>query len=80
MTDGTGGPVVQAFIVAGTPDLLRPLLEFFVADPDATVTSVSGPETAPERLVVEIDPDRANALSVALGSRVLIEPDAPLHP
>ena len=48
-----------------------------MADPDATVTSVSGPETAPERLVVEIDPDRANALSVALGGRILIEPDAP---
>jgi hypothetical protein len=80
VTVGTGGPAVQAFIVAGASDVLRPLLELVVADPDATVTAVSGPETARERLVVEIDPDRANALSVALGSRVLIEPDAPLHP
>jgi hypothetical protein len=80
VTGTTGQPVAQPFVVAGAPDLLRPLLEFFVADPDATVTSVSGPETAPERLVVEIDPDRATALSVALGARILIEPDVPLNP
>lgn len=78
MTIDTGELPAQPFVVAGTPDLVRPLLDILRADPNVTITSVSGSESAPERFVIEIDPNRANALSVALGGRVLIEPDAPL--
>jgi hypothetical protein len=72
--------VREQFIVAGTPDIIGPLLAILTADPETTVTSVSGPATQPERLSVAIAPGRAMALSAALEGLVLIEPDAPLSP
>jgi hypothetical protein len=65
----------EQFIVAGLPDVVGPLLSLLATDPDAEVVSVAGPPTAPERLVVVMDPERAVAFAQALGGRVLIEPD-----
>lgn len=70
----------KQFIVAGLPDVVGPLLSLLATDPDAEVVSVAGPPTAPERLVVVMEPERAVAFAQALGGRVLIEPDDPVTP
>ena len=70
----------EQFIVAGPPDAVGPLLSLLTTDPEADVVSVAGPPTAPERLVVVMEPERAAAFAQALGGRVLIEPDDPVTP
>jgi hypothetical protein len=66
----------EQFIIAGQPALLGPLLEILKTDPEVavlyTATNRSG---APTRLVVSMDPHRARALGVALGGRLIVEPD-----
>jgi hypothetical protein len=39
-----------------------------------------GAQIEPERLVVAMDSARAQALSTALGNRLLVEPDEELNP
>jgi hypothetical protein len=76
-----GGPVrgLEQFVVAGPPGVLRPLLDILEADPETAVHSVTrNGQTDPERLVISIDPVRADAMRTALGAMVLIEPDEPL--
>ena len=70
----------ERFIIAGTPTVLGPLLDILAGDLDVNLVSVTGPAPAPERLVVEMDPDRAEALGRALGDRLLIERDAEIRP
>jgi hypothetical protein len=70
---------VGRFIIAGQPSVLRPLLDILAADPEVAVISV-GAHVEPERLVVAMDSARAQALSMALGNRLLVEPDEELNP
>jgi hypothetical protein len=70
---------VGRFIIAGQPSVLRPLLDILAADPEVAVISV-GAQIEPERLVVAMDSARAQALSVALGNRLIVEPDEELNP
>ena len=71
---------IERFIIAGAPTVLRPLLDILAGDLDVNLVSVTGPGPSPERLVVEMDPDRADALSLALGDRLVIERDAVIDP
>lgn len=71
---------LERFIIAGAPTVLRPLLEILAGDLDVHLVSVAGPAPTPERLVVEMEPDRADALSRALGDRLLIERDDLIDP
>jgi hypothetical protein len=75
MTDPTPG--VGRFLLAGEPGLLRPLLDILAADPEVAVISV-GTRPEPDRLVVAMDSARAQALSVAFGNRLAVEPDQDL--
>jgi hypothetical protein len=70
---------VGRFIIAGQPSVLRPLLDILAADPEVAVISV-GAQVEPERLVVAMDSARAQALSMALGNRLIVEPDEELNP
>jgi hypothetical protein len=71
---------LERFIVAGPPNILRPLLDIFQADPETAVHSVArNDQTDPERLVISIDPHRAAAIGAALKSLIVIEPDEPLN-
>lgn len=64
------------FIIVGDPIVLRPLLDIFGTDKDVSVVSTANDSrTDPVRLVVAMEPARAQALSIALGSLVVIEPD-----
>ena len=65
------------FLLAGDPALLRPLLDILAADPSVAVLSV-GTRPEPDHLVVAMDSARAQALSVALGGRLAVEPDQDL--
>ncbi len=80
-TDDPSEERPEPFVVAGPPDVLRPLLELLEADPRATVTAVArDARSDPERLCVALAPGRAAALQSALGGLVLVEPDLPLQP
>jgi hypothetical protein len=70
---------VGRFILAGQPALLRPLLDILAADPEVAVISGSA-QAEPDRLVVAMDSARAEALSLALGRRLAVEPDQELNP
>ena len=71
---------IGRFILAGQPALMRPLLDILAADPEVAVISVAGAHVEPERLVVAMDSARAQALSDALGNRLLVERDEDVHP
>lgn len=73
-------PELQQYLLAGPPAVLRPLLDLLGADPETAVHAVTrDARTDPTRLVVSMDPARADAWRVALGGVPLtIEPDAVL--
>jgi hypothetical protein len=72
--------VTDRFILAGSPALLRALVEVITQDPETELVAISGPETAPERIVAVMSPERADLLRRALGSQLTIEPDEFLQP
>jgi hypothetical protein len=73
-------PEIERFVIAGQPSVLRPLLDILAADPEVSVISVASPQADPERLVVAMNSARAQALSQALGSRLIVEPDEDVYP
>jgi hypothetical protein len=75
-----GDSVTDRFILAGSPVLLRALVEVITQDPETEVVAISGPATAPERIVANMPPERADLLRRALGSQLTIEPDEFLQP
>jgi hypothetical protein len=69
------------FLIAGPPARLRAILELLAEDPTVLIRAVAPTAgTDPERLVVSMDPHRAEALRTALGGLVTIEPDDQLVP
>lgn len=71
----------QRFIVAGPAAVLRALLDIIGTDTEIAVISVvRDDDGAPERLVVSMAPERGEALSVALGPRIMVEVDQDVLP
>lgn len=69
------------FLVAGPAAVLVPLLDILTADRGTEVLSVSRSGAGdPRRLVVRLDPARAEAMAVALGGLVTVEPDIDVTP
>lgn len=66
----------QRYLIAGDPRWLRPLLDILNTDRETTVHGVTRNDQGdPERLVVTMDPARAEAFQVGLGPQIIIEPD-----
>lgn len=71
--------VPEPFIVAGPPNILRPLLEIFQADRETTVHDVArNNQTDPEILFISMERQRVDAFRAALRSLVTIEDDHPI--
>jgi hypothetical protein len=68
------------YILAGSPALIRALVEVITNDPELELVAVSGPTAAPERIVVNMSQERADLLGRALGGQLTIEPDHLIEP
>ncbi len=66
------------FIVSASPPLLRRIIDDLRPDPAVRILSVHGPSGAPDRIVTQMAPTRAEALRAAFGPQVTVEPDQPL--
>jgi hypothetical protein len=72
--------VRQRYILGGSPVLIRALVEVVSTDPNMELVSVSGPASAPERIVAQMEPEEADLLRRALAGHLVIEPDELLTP
>jgi hypothetical protein len=70
---------MDRYILAGSPALIRALVEVFTNDPELELVAISGPAAAPERIVANMSPERADLLRRALGGQLIVEPDEPLQ-
>jgi hypothetical protein len=70
----------ERYLLGGSPVLMRALVEVITNDPELQLVAVSGPATAPERIVANLPPWRADLLRRAIGSQLTIELDEPLQP
>jgi len=66
---------VEEFVIAGKPTDLRPLHDLLASDPEVAVIEVGA-----DRLLVAMDPVRKDALSLAFGSRFVIEENIAVFP
>lgn len=68
------------FILGGSPVILHALSESFANDPGVVVLSMAlNADSLPDRLVVEMTPERAREMEKTLGPAILIEPDLPIQ-
>jgi hypothetical protein len=68
------------FIVSADPPLLQQIISGMQADASVHVVEVSGPPTAPRRVVAQMADTKANELRQRFGGRVTVEQDQPLEP
>ncbi|WP_155359561.1 hypothetical protein [Acrocarpospora macrocephala] len=61
------------------PSLLAELAGQLRDDPEVTIRRIVGPPDRPSLLAVDMPPARAGALQAQYGTRLTIEPDAPIE-